>query len=95
MQYVCDMVGQSMILPSFCACGGKNDLDHVLTCPVGGYTIMRHNALRDTEADLMKEVCRDVKIEPALIPIPNEQTQDQARCDISAQGATEGKSTPG
>ena len=73
--------------PSFCACGGKNDLDHVLTCPVGGYTIMRHNALRDTEADLMKEVCRDVKIEPALIPIPNDkQTQDQARCDISAQG---------
>ena len=35
----------------------------------------------------MKEVCRDVKIEPALIPIPNEEnSQDQARCDISAQG---------
>ena len=30
---------------------------------------MRHNALRDLEAELMEEVCRDVKIEPELLPL--------------------------
>ena len=33
----------------------------------GSYVSMRHNAIRDVEAKLLKEVCTDVKIEPVLI----------------------------
>lgn len=51
---------------------------------------MRHNALRDTEAKFMQEVCRDVKIEPELIQIEREMIQGntapKARLDISARG---------
>ena len=28
--------------PAYCQCGKKNDIDHTLSCPNGGYTIMRH-----------------------------------------------------
>ena len=54
---------------------------------------MRHNKLRDLEAELLREVCQDVRIEPALLPIVNEnllaattnQTEN-ARLDVSAIG---------
>ena len=49
---------------------------------------LRHNRIRDLEAELMKEVCHDVKIEPELIPIENETNRggnvaDKARLDVS------------
>ena len=53
---------------------------------------MRHNALRDSLANIMKDVCTDVKIEPQLLPVnPNDyqsctNTSEQARLDISAVG---------
>ena len=53
---------------------------------------MRHNALRDTLANLMREVCSDVVTEPALLPVePNNfnkrtNTSEMARLDISARG---------
>ena len=68
--------------PAYCQCGKKNSLDHTLTCPNGGYVIMRHNGIRDLEEELMKEVCKDVKIEPAHLPV----TQDMARLDVSGVG---------
>ena len=42
-----------------------------MPCLLGGYTSMRHNALRDTETAIVREVCRDVKIEPGLLPVEN------------------------
>ena len=75
-----------------CACGKPNDINHSLSCKKGGYVIMRHNALRDAEASLLKEVCKDVKTEPELIPVEGEElhgsttSQDRARLDISARG---------
>ena len=76
--------------PTYCACGSRNSGDHILTCKKGGYVSMRHNAIRDAEAKFMQEVCRDVKIEPDLIPIERENVQDNtasgARLDISARG---------
>ena len=33
--------------PAYCQCGQKNSVDHTLSCPNGGYTIMRHNYVRD------------------------------------------------
>ena len=77
--------------PSHCQCGKKNDLDHTLSCAKGGYVIMRHNHIRDLEAELMREVCTDVKIEPQLIPLANDQivngnTAENARLDVSGNG---------
>ena len=81
-------------MPRFCACGKDNSVDHALICGLGGYTIMRHNSLRDTEAKILKEVCNDVKTEPRLIPTNAEllygNAADEARLDISARGLWSG-----
>ena len=53
---------------------------------------MRHNEVRNIEAQLLQEVCRDVQIEPALIPLSGQffgrsaNHQDSARLDVSARG---------
>ena len=52
---------------------------------------MRHNNIRDFEAKLLKEVCRDVKVEPELLPLGNTGTNstnsaEKARLDVSAVG---------
>ena len=76
---------------SHCLCGKKNDTDHALSCKKGGYVIMRHNRIRDLEAELMREVCTDVRIEPHLLPLANENLVDgnqaeNARLDVSGNG---------
>ena len=77
---------------SHCACGKKNDGDHVQVCKLGGYVTFCHNALRDSEADFLKGICRDVRIEPSLLPTDQNQhppgtiTGDQAKLDIVATG---------
>ena len=79
-------------MASYCSCGKQNSVDHALVCRLGGYTIMRHNEVRDVEANLLKEVCRDVQTEPGLIPLTGQMFQrsanhqDSARLDISARG---------
>ena len=52
---------------------------------------MRHNELRDITAELMKEVCHEVKTEPLLIEVNGEQLngrtankRKEARLDVSA-----------
>ena len=79
-------------LPRYCVCGTINSIDHTLICKRGGYVSMRHNLMRDLEAKLLSEVCRDVVIEPALLPITGEtfglrtaNTANEARLDISAR----------
>ena len=52
---------------------------------------MRHNRIRDLEASFLKEVCKDVKVEPELMPIQNGSVtstnkSDNARLDVSAIG---------
>ena len=52
---------------------------------------MRHNNIRDFEAKLLREVCKDVKIEPMLLPIGTTGTgstndKEKARLDVSAVG---------
>ena len=55
--------------------------------------IMTHNNIRDTLANLLREVCHDVKVEPQLQKVnegdcinPKTITGDQARLDVSAIG---------
>ena len=52
---------------------------------------MRHNKIRDVEASILRDVCKDVKIEPELMPIGNmpvdsSNTSEKARLDVSAVG---------
>ena len=48
-------------IPRFCGCGKEFSVNHALTCDVGGYRNMRHDAVRDTFADLLGEVAKDVQ----------------------------------
>ena len=77
-------------MPSTCPCGQKFDMNHAMNCQRGGFVIMRHNNLRDFEANLLKSMHNDVEIEPSLQNITNEQitgnTNDEARPDIRARG---------
>ena len=76
----------------YCACGEKNSTNHTLICKRGGYVHMRHNNIRDFEASLLREICKDVRIEPELIPLGQRETTessntaDKARLDVSAVG---------
>ena len=77
--------------PSFCACKTKNSVDHTLNCKRGGYVTMRHNNIRDFEASLLREICKDVKVEPMLLPVGETTTRssnlaEKARLDVSAVG---------
>ena len=77
--------------PVHCGCGKKNSVTHTLNCKLGGFVTMRHNNLRNFEASLLTEVCKDVKIEPPLLPIGNCDVQsaikaEKARLDVSAVG---------
>ena len=54
---------------------------------------MRHNQIRDLEASLLQEFCKDVKTEPKLIPLSggsfrlkSTNTRQDARLDISDRG---------
>ena len=54
---------------------------------------MRHNHLRDTVAEKLKEMCFDVQTEPHLIPVgPGDLTlahsnkEPNARLDVSGRG---------
>ena len=53
-----------------CECGAANDIDHALICKLGGFVIMRHNAVRDVEADFLRTgCCKGVSVEPGLIQL--------------------------
>ena len=75
-------------MSAFCACGKANSVDHALCCMKGGYTVMRHNNVRDTEAALLREVCKDVTIEPPLIP--SKELGDRSSLDVGARGLWSG-----
>ena len=75
-----------------CECGSKFDITHALSCKKGGFVSIRHNKIRNITAMLLKEICKDVKLEPTLLPLSGKKfetstnTSDEARCDISARG---------
>ena len=77
-------------MPHFCECGQKNSIDHTLICKKGGYVAMRHNHLRDLNASIQREVCRDVISEPSLLLIETEEVSgthaDRAASDVSSRG---------
>ena len=79
-------------IPSHCICKQKNTVDHILNCKQGGFVNMRHNEVRDLEAEFLSDICKDVRIEPGLLPVGNTHlplsanTAENARLDTSAVG---------
>ena len=53
-----------------------------MTCKKGGFVTMRHDNIRNFEANLLRRVCNDVEVEPRLQPVEN----DEARLNIRARG---------
>ena len=66
--------------------------EHALSCPKGGFPSIRHNEIRDLTANLLTEICNDVRVEPDLQPVPpgalpaNCNNAVGARLDIAANG---------
>ena len=79
-------------VPNICSCGKQNDIDHALICHKGGFVNMRHDKVRNVEAKLMQKVCKDVQVEPILMPTRAERLNEgtniapNARLDIAARG---------
>ena len=79
-------------IPKVCSCGKENDIDHALICHKGGFVNMRHDSLRNVEGKLMEKVCKDVQIEPGLLPANPDELREgtncapNARLDLSARG---------
>ena len=77
--------------PMTCVCGSKFDVNHALSCKRGGFVTLRHNEVRNITANLLNEVCNDVKIEPMLAELDGERIHEttgnrrrEARLDVSA-----------
>ena len=71
----------------------SNKVQYALSCAKGGFVINRHNEIRNFTADILNEICTDVKVEPELQPLTGEIfinnsviSSDGARADVSARG---------
>ena len=78
-------------LPTQCVCSANFKIEHTLSCPKGSFITLRHNEVRDFTAELLDEVCKDIKTEPVLQELTGEQfprstiTTPEARDDINAR----------
>ena len=74
-------------LLSNCPCGQKFNVTHALNCKKGGFVTMRHNNIRDFEANLIRIMQNDVE---NVHFVENEHfnglKEDYARPDIRAKG---------
>ena len=59
-------------IPSQCICGALFDVTHALSFEKGGFSTLRHNEVRDITSELLDEVCVDVRKEPILQEVNNE-----------------------
>ena len=77
-------------LPAMCLCGQKYNVTHALNCKKDGFVAMRHNNLRDFEADMLSKIVDDVETEPELPPVTGEIIEglsgNTSRLDIRARG---------
>ena len=76
-----------------CVCGDLFDADHAMICMHGGYSIHRHNEIRDLEAEILQALCTDVEMEPVLQKVRGKccrgvPTRPLTRDWISVRGAS-------
>ena len=72
MLLLLDTVGYHLTFPPPAHVESLFTVEHTLSCPLGGFSSIRHNEIRDLTANLMTEVCHNVSIEPHLQPITGE-----------------------
>ena len=78
-------------LPSYCECGIKFEIQHAPSCQMGCFVSLRYNHIRNITSILLKEVCKDVRVEPQLQQLRGEYLQhstaagNEVRLDISAR----------
>lgn len=51
------------------ACGPKIDMQHAMSCKIGGFITIRHSNVRDLTDNLLTIICKGVDIEPQLLPV--------------------------
>ena len=77
-------------LPFKFPCGQSFNMTYALNCKTGGFITIRHNRVRDFEAQLLTEICNDVENEPPLQPLEGEiingLTGVNAKPDVRARG---------
>ena len=80
-------------LPTHCPCGEVFNVEHALNCKKGGFIAQRHDNLRDLFTCLLSKVCKNVMVEPHLLPLTGEtlknrsgNTSAEARLDVKAGG---------
>ena len=81
-------------LPSRCPCQQPFNPIHAMNCKKGGFIHMRHNDLRDLEARLLSEVCKDVRCNQATASVLTGEalslstaiSEDSGCLDIKARG---------
>ena len=80
-------------IPSHCACGNTFNSQQALQCPKEEFVTLRHNHIRNKTANLLIEVCKDVRVESQLELLSGETFSqktanklDQARVDVSVRG---------
>ena len=76
-------------LPSNCERCNKFDVQHALSCEKGGFVSLRHNHIRYITSIPLKEVCKDMRVEPRLQQLTGEQSTvagNEVRLDINARG---------
>ena len=78
-------------LPSQCPCGTSFNPTHAIVCKTGGFIHARHD-VKNLEASLLSRVCKDVAIEPSLLPVTGEEfvlrsanIEDDSRLDVKAR----------
>ena len=47
-------------------------MTHALNCKTGGFITIRHNRVRDFEAQSLTKICNDVEIKPPQQPLEGE-----------------------
>ena len=77
---------------STCACGTPFSVDHAMSCHKGGLPTLRYNEIRNLAAELLREVCLNVSVEPGLQALDGEHIrprtanrEDEARLDIQSE----------
>ena len=65
-------------ITSQCICGASLDVTHALSCKKGGLITLRQNEVKDLTSELFDEVCVDVRKEPVLQEVKNEDLTPEA-----------------
>ena len=81
-----------MNLPQTSVCGKSFSVEHAFSCLCGEFPSILHNEVCNLIASLLSEVCCDVGVEPALLPLDHEplryataNREDGARLDDVAR----------